>query len=97
MIYNHNKTSQYEIVLDKYWLTQSGHFMLETTVASCMGIKYANILLCYVISEQSLDKRISMRDYNYRKVYDLFKNNFPVDYGIPDFNIRIWNPYIPDP
>ena len=38
-IYNHIRMQQSDLVLDKYWLTQSGYFRLATTVALGMGIK----------------------------------------------------------
>ena len=35
---NPNSMQQYDIVLEKYWVTQSGYFILATTVALGMGI-----------------------------------------------------------
>ena len=31
-IENHNRMRQYDIALDKYWVTQSGYFRVATTV-----------------------------------------------------------------
>ena len=49
-IENQNGMRQSEIVLDKYWVTQSGYFRLETTVALGMGITYGKLPFCHVIS-----------------------------------------------
>ena len=38
---------QYEIALDKYWVTQSGYFRLVTTVVLGMGITYGKLYLCH--------------------------------------------------
>ena len=35
---NHNRMRQYDVSLEKYWVTQSGYFRLATTVALGMGI-----------------------------------------------------------
>ena len=60
---------QYDLALDKYWLTQSGYFRLTTTVALGMGIIDGRLLLCHGISEESVDRKILTVDYNNRKVY----------------------------
>ena len=68
-IENHNIISQSDLALDKYWVTHSSYFRLATTVALGIGIKYGEILFCNGISEGSVDKKISMREYNTRIVY----------------------------
>ena len=55
---NHNRMRQSDIALDKYWVTQSGYFILATTVELGMGITYWKLLLCNGISEKSKDKNI---------------------------------------
>ena len=67
---------QYDIELDKYWVTQNGHFRLETKVALGMGIKYGKILYCHGIADGNMDKKISTLEYNNRIVYDYFNNTF---------------------
>ena len=47
---NHNMMKQYDISLYKYWVTQSGYFIILTIVPLGMGITYGKLLLCYVIS-----------------------------------------------
>ena len=78
---------QSEQVLDKYWVTQSGYFILATTVALGMGITDAKLLFCHGISDQSRDRKISMRGYNNGPVYHCFNDPFTVYFGIPYFNI----------
>ena len=52
---------QYNLALEKYWVTQSVYFRLATTLTSGMGIADGKLLLCHGISEGSLDKKIPMR------------------------------------
>ena len=49
-----------------------------------MGIIYLKLLLCHGVPDQSKDKKIPMRKYNYGTVYDCFNNNFLVDYSTLD-------------
>ena len=58
-----------DIDLEKYWVTHSGYFKLATTVAFGTGIKYGKIILYHEISKGSVDKKISIREYNNREVY----------------------------
>ena len=69
-IENHNRTRQYYLVLEKYWVTQSIYFRFAAAVELGMEITDGKILFCNVISEQSNEKNISMREYNNRTVYD---------------------------
>ena len=41
---------KYDLLLEKYWATQSGYFRLDTTVELGMGITYGKLLLCNEIS-----------------------------------------------
>ena len=43
-INNHKRMRQSDLLLEKYWVTQSGYFILVTAVALVMGITDANIL-----------------------------------------------------
>ena len=76
-----------DIALEKYWVTQSGYFILATTVALGMGITDVKLLLCHGISEQSKENNISMREYNDKTVYECFNNTFLFDYGSPYLNL----------
>ena len=78
---NHNRILQYDIALEKYIVTHSGHFRFTTAVELGMGIKYGKLLFCAIISEQSKDKKISARKYNIRTVHDRFNNIFSFDFG----------------
>ena len=68
--YNQNMMQYYDLALDKYWVTQSGYFRIETTVELGIGITYGRILFCHGISEESVDKKISTRYYNRRIIYE---------------------------
>ena len=67
-------------------MTQSGYLRLATPVALGMGITDGSILFCHVISEGSVDKKISRREYNNMVVYDRSNNPFTADCGRPDLN-----------
>ena len=60
-----------------------------TAVPLGMGITDGNIFFCRSSSEQSRDKKISMRDYNDRTVYDCFDNPFPFYCGSPYLNLPL--------
>ena len=78
---------QSDIELEKYWVTQSGYFRLETTVALGMGITYGKLLFCHGVSEEIVDKHISTKDYKNRTVYECFNNLFTAGFGIPYLNL----------
>ena len=78
---------QYDIAIDKYWVTQSGYFRLSTTVALGMGITYGKLLLCHGISQESEDNTISTKEYNNRTVYDCFNNPFTDNFGSTILNL----------
>ena len=67
---NRNSMWQSDLVLDKYLVTQSGYFRLATTVVLGVGITYGKLLYCHVASEGNAEKKISMKEYNHRTVYD---------------------------
>ena len=56
---NHNRMLQYDIELEKYWVTQSVYFILATTVALGMGITDGKLLYCHGVAEGNMDKKIS--------------------------------------
>ena len=60
-IYNHNRMRQSDPALEKYWLTQSGYFILATTVSLGMGITDGKLLFCHSVSEGNMDKNISTK------------------------------------
>ena len=49
----------YYIALEKYWVTQSGCFRLETIVVLGMVITDGKILYCHGVAEGNMDKKIS--------------------------------------
>ena len=52
---------QYDLLLEKYWVTQSGYFRLATTVALGMGITDGKLLYCHGVEEGNEDKKIKHR------------------------------------
>ena len=48
---NHNRMCQSYLLLEKYWVTQSGYFRLATTVALGMDIADGKLLYCYGVAE----------------------------------------------
>ena len=83
---NHNRIQKSDLALDKYWVTQSGYFILATAVALGMGVTYGKLLFCHGISDGSVEKKISKREYNNSTVYDVFNNPIPYYCGSPYFN-----------
>ena len=83
----HNRMQQSDLALEKYCVTQGGYFRLATTVVMGMGITDTKLLFCRGISEQSRDKKLPLREYDDRAVYDCFNNPFPADYGSPGLNL----------
>ena len=78
---------QSDLLLEKYWVTQSGYFRLATTVALGMGITDGKLLYCYGVAEGNKDKKISTLDFNNRTVYDCFNNPFTADCGSTDMHL----------
>ena len=72
---------QYDLALEKYWVTQSGYFRLANTVSLGMGITYGKLLYCHGFAEGNLDMKISTLGYNNRTVYDCLNNHFTSDFG----------------
>ena len=71
---------QYDLALEKYWVTQSGYFRLVTTMALGMVITYGKLLYCYGVAEVNVDKKVSTLEYNISTVYDCFNNPFTADF-----------------
>ena len=67
---------------DTEWL-----FILATTLELGIGITDGNILFYCGILELIGYRKFSMREFNYRIVYELFKDPFPVGCGSPDLNL----------
>ena len=53
-----NMMCQYDLAIGKYWVTQSGHFRLVTTVSLGVGVTYWNLIFCHGIPEESVEKKI---------------------------------------
>ena len=90
-IYNQNRMRKSDLVLEIYWVTQSGYFRFATTVALGMDITYGKLLYCNVVSEVNMDRKISIFEYNNRKVYDCFNNPFKYDFFSPAYNLPSMN------
>ena len=57
-IFNYNSMRHSELSLDKYWVTQSGYFILETTVELGMQIADADLLLFHDIPYKIKNKTL---------------------------------------
>ena len=73
---NKNIMRHHDIALEKYLVTHSGYFRLETTVALGMGITYGELNYCHVVAEGNVGSKSSTLDYNNKTVYDCFNNIF---------------------
>ena len=49
---------KYDLARDRYWVTQSGYFILSTKVALGMSIANGKLLVSHDVSEGNLDKEI---------------------------------------
>ena len=65
---------KWELVLEKYFVTQGGYFRIGTAVALGMEIKYENLLFYHGISGNNRDKDITTRKKNDRTVFGCFNN-----------------------
>ena len=84
---NRNRIRQYDLSLEKYWVTQSGYFRLATTVALGMVITDWKLLYCHGVAEGNKDKKISTLEYNNMTVYDCFDNPFTAVCGSPAMHL----------
>ena len=76
-----------DLSLNKYWVTQSGYFRLSTTVTLGIIITDEKLLFCHVISEGSVDKKISTIEYNTRTFYYCSNNPIQDYHGSPALNL----------
>ena len=77
---------QSDILLGKYWVTQSGYFRLAATVKMVIVIIDVKLRFFNGVSDQSKYKIISMIEYNNSTVYDCFNIQFSVDSVTPYLN-----------
>ena len=78
---------QYDLALDKYWVTHSGYFRFATTVVLGIGITDWELLHYLGVAEGNVEKKISTLEYNNRTIYDCFNNLFTVDFGSPAMHL----------
>ena len=60
---NGNRMRQSDLLLEKYWVTQSCYFRLAATVALGVGITDGKLLYCHDVAEGNEDKKISTFEY----------------------------------
>ena len=84
---NQNRMRQYDLELEKYWVTQSGYFRLETTVVLGMGIIDGKLLYYCGVAEGNVDRKTSTLEYNIRTFYDCFNYLFTDEFGSPYLNL----------
>ena len=78
---------QYDLALEKYWVTYSGYFRLETTVSLSMVITYGKLICCHGVSEVNVGRKVSTLEYKNRKVYYCLNDPLTDEFGIPDLNL----------
>ena len=76
---SHNKSMQYDLVLEKFWVTQCGWLRLCTTVAMVMTITGFWKPFHYGVKRDHYDKFISIREFLEILSLYCFKNTFPAD------------------
>ena len=78
---------QPDLVLEKYWVTQSGYFRLATTVALGMGITDGKLLYFHGVAEVNVGKNKSTLNYRNSMVYYCFNNPFTDEFCIQNLNL----------
>ena len=86
---SHNKSRQFDLALEKWWVTQFGWLRLCTTVAMVMTITNCWKLFRYGVKRYHYDKLIGIREFSERLAQDSFNNNFSSDSGTPAKNIPL--------
>ena len=78
---------QYDLSLDKQCVVQGGYFRLATALAFGMRITDVNVLFFRYISYKIRYKKISIIEFNDRKIYYFPYNPPPVDCGSLALNL----------
>ena len=78
---------QSDLDLEKYWVSQSGYFILVTSVTLGVGITDGKLLYCHGVTEVNVYRKVSTLQYNNRTVYDCFSNTFTYQFGGTDLNL----------
>ena len=84
---SHNKSRQYYLALEKWWVTQCGWLRLCTTVAMGTNITNCWKLFCYGVKRDNYNKLIGIREFSERLAQYCFNNKFSPDRGTPAKNI----------
>ena len=84
---SHNKSSQSDLALEKWWVTQCGCLRLCTTVAKGTTITNCWKLFRYGVKRYHYDKLIGIINFSERLAQDCFNNNFSSDRETPEKNI----------
>ena len=84
---SHNKSRQYDLALDKWWITQCGWIRICKTVATGMIITIFWKLFRYEVKRYHFDKLIGIREFSERPDQYCFNNNFSSNIGTPENDI----------
>ena len=86
---SHNKSRQYDLALEIFWVTHCGWLRLCTTVS--MGMTIINFwkIFCYGVKRDHYDKLIDIREFLGRLALDCFNNPFSTDTGTLENNIPL--------
>ena len=84
---SHNKSRQYDLELEKWWVTQCGWLQLSTTFSMGMTITNGWKLFRYGVKRDNYDKLIGIREFLERLAQYCFNNKFSTDRGNLSNNI----------
>ena len=80
---SHNKSRQYDLALEKWWVNQCYWLQLCTTAAMAMNITNCWKLFRYGVKIDHYDKLIGIRELSELLDQDCFNNTFSSDRGKP--------------
>ena len=83
---SHTKSSQYDLALEKFWVTKCGWIRSRTTVLMGTTINKLLQLCCYGVKRDHYDKLIGIREFLEQLALDLFNNPFSTHTGTPQKN-----------
>ena len=84
---SHNKAVQYDLALEKCWVTQCGWLRLCKKVAMGMTMNNCWKLFRYGVKRDHCEKLIGIRELSECLAQDCFNNTFSPDRGNPANNI----------
>ena len=84
---SHNTSRQYDLALEKWWVTQCGWLRVCTEVAMGMTITNCWKMFRCGVKRDHYEKLIGIRELSERFAQDCFNNHFSPDRGDPAKNV----------